>query len=72
MANSLIFGACHGLRGGPEDYMGLSLLPMVILTVGGFVLAWYRARNSSLLLLIFVYSGMKEAAQLVALVNVWP
>lgn len=72
LANSLVFEACPGLRGGPEDYRGLSLLSMVILTAGGFVLAWCRARNGSVLLLIFVYSGMKEAVQLVALVKVWP
>ena len=72
LTNSLVFETCPGLRSGPEDYRGLSLLSMVILTVGGFVLVWCRARNGSLLLLIFVYSGMKEAAQLIALVKVWP
>ncbi|AWM33554.1 hypothetical protein DDQ68_12625 [Hymenobacter nivis] len=40
---------------------------MAIPTVGGFVLAWCRARSGSLLLPIFVHSGMNEVAQLVAL-----
>ncbi|MGI4884761.1 MAG: CPBP family intramembrane glutamic endopeptidase [Janthinobacterium lividum] len=71
VASSLVFGLCHGLRIGPAGHVGLSLLPMAIPTVGGFVLAWCRARSGGLLLPIFVHSGMNEVAQLVALVKAW-
>ncbi|WP_157887102.1 CPBP family intramembrane glutamic endopeptidase [Hymenobacter sp. PAMC 26628] len=66
VASSLVFGLCHGLRVSPDLHVALQLLPMAIPTVGRFVLAWCRARSGSLLLPIFVHSGMNEAAQLVA------
>ena len=67
MASSLAFGFCHDLRVDADFQVALNSMPMAIPTVGGFVLAWCRARSGSLLLPIFVNSGVNEVAQLVAL-----
>ncbi|AMR26224.1 hypothetical protein A0257_03360 [Hymenobacter psoromatis] len=69
VVSSLIFGLVHGLRVDAAFHPTLNLLPMAIPTVGGFVLAWCRARSGNLLLPIAVHSGMNELAQLIALVK---
>ncbi|MDQ2770604.1 MAG: CPBP family intramembrane metalloprotease [Bacteroidota bacterium] len=71
VASTLVFGLCHGLRVDADFHVALNFMPMAIPTVGGFVLAWCRARSGSLLLPIFVHSGMNEVAQLVALAKAW-
>lgn len=67
VASSLVFGLWHGLRVDNDWHVALNFMPMAIPTVGGFALAWCRARSGSLLLPIFVHSGMNEIQQLIAL-----
>ena len=70
VVSSLVFGLCHGLRVGTDFHPQLHLLPMAIPTLGGFVLAWCRARSGGLLLPIVVHSGMNEVMQFIALLKV--
>lgn len=69
VVSSLLFGLCHGLRIGSDFQPTVHLLPMAIPTVGGFVLAWCRARSGNLLLPIAVHSGLNELVQLIALLK---
>lgn len=69
VVSSLVFGLVHGLRVDAAFHPTLHLMPMAIPTVGGFVLAWCRARSGNLLLPIAVHSGMNELAQLITLVK---
>lgn len=67
--SSLLFGLMHSLRVSADWHVTLPLAPLAIPLVGGFVLAWCRARSGSLLLPLLVHSGMNEVAQLVALIK---
>ena len=69
VVSSVVFGLCHGLRVGADFDVTVRLMPMLIPTVGGFVLAWCRARSGSLLLPILVHGGMNEVAQLIVLLK---
>lgn len=69
VVSSLVFGAAHGLRVSPELHLGFLLAPAAIPTVGGFVLAWCRARSGNLLLPIAVHSGMNGLQQLLMLLK---
>ena len=69
VVTSLLFGLWHGLDVGPNFAISLQIAPMVIPTLGGFVLAWCRARSGSLILAILFHSGMNEVANLIALVK---
>jgi membrane protease YdiL (CAAX protease family) len=66
---SLLFGLWHGLDVDAHLHPTLEVAPMVIPTLGGFVLAWCRARSGSLLLPILAHSGMNEVANLIALIK---
>jgi uncharacterized protein len=67
--SSLLFGLWHGLDVDNHFHPTLEVAPMVIPTLGGFVLAWCRARSGSLLLPILAHSGMNEIANLIALIK---
>lgn len=69
VVSSVVFGLMHSLRVSSDWHVTLPVGPMLIPLVGGFVLAWCRARSGSLLLPLFVHSGMNEVAQLVAVVK---
>ena len=69
VVSSLFFGAAHGLRVGADLQLSFLLAPAVLPTVGGFVLAWCRARSGSLLLPILVHSGLNGVVQLIALLK---
>lgn len=70
VVTSVLFGLWHGLDVDAHFKMSLEIAPMVIPTVGGFVLAWCRERSGSIILPILAHSGMNEIANLVALVKV--
>jgi membrane protease YdiL (CAAX protease family) len=69
VVTSLLFGLWHGLDVGSNFAISLQIAPMVIPTLGGFVLAWCRARSGSLILAILFHSGMNEVANLIALIK---
>jgi hypothetical protein len=69
VVTSLLFGLWHGLDVSAHFRISLEIAPMVIPTLGGFVLAWCRARSGSLILPIVAHSGMNEVANLIALVK---
>jgi uncharacterized protein len=69
VVTSIIFGLWHGLDVDSHFKVSLEIAPMVIPSVGGFVLAWCRARSGSLILPIIAHSGMNEVANLAALVK---
>jgi uncharacterized protein len=69
VVTSVLFGLWHGLDVDAHFKISLEIAPMVIPTVGGFVLAWCRERSGSLILPILAHSGMNEIANLVALVK---
>ena len=69
VVTSLLFGLVHGLDIGTNFNVSLNLGPMVIPLLGGFVIAWCRARSGTLLLPILLHSGMNEVANLIALVK---
>jgi len=71
VVSAVIFGLCHGLRVEADFHVGLALGPMAIPLLGGLVLAWCRARSGSLLLPIWVHSGMNEVAQLLVVLKSW-
>jgi membrane protease YdiL (CAAX protease family) len=64
---SIIFGLWHGLDVDAQFRVSLDLAPMAIPTLGGFVLAWCRARSGSIVLPIAAHAGMNEVANLIAL-----
>jgi membrane protease YdiL (CAAX protease family) len=67
VVTSILFGLWHGLDVSAHFHVSLAIAPMVIPLLGGFVLAWCRARSGNLLLPIFAHSGMNEVANLIAL-----
>jgi membrane protease YdiL (CAAX protease family) len=67
VVTSIIFGLWHGLDVDSHFKISLDLAPMAIPTVGGFVLAWCRARSGSVVLPIVAHAGMNEVANLIAL-----
>jgi len=69
VVTSIVFGLWHGLDISPHFRVSLDVAPMVIPTLGGFVLAWCRARSGSLVLPIVAHSGMNEIANLIALIK---
>jgi uncharacterized protein len=69
VVSSLLFGLWHGLDVDAHFRVSLELAPMMIPTVGGFVLAWCRSRSGSLILPILAHSGMNEMANIIALVK---
>lgn len=69
IVTSLLFGLCHGLDVSARFTFSVDFGPMAIPLVGGFVLAWCRARSGSVLLPIMAHAGMNEAANLIALVK---
>jgi membrane protease YdiL (CAAX protease family) len=69
IVTSVVFGLWHGLDVSPHLRISLEVAPMVIPTLGGFVLAWCRARSGSLVLPIVAHSGMNEIANLIALIK---
>lgn len=69
VGSSLVFGLCHGLRVGADWHVALHWLPMAIPTVGGFVLAWCRARSGNLVLPTLVHSAMNELVQVISLLK---
>ena len=70
LVTSLLFGLWHGLDVDGHFHVSLAVAPMVIPTLGGFVVAWCRARSGSLLLPILAHSGMNEMVNVIALVKV--
>lgn len=66
---SILFGLWHGLDVSAHLAVSVDLMPMVIPTLGGFVLAWCRARSGSILLPIAAHAGMNEMANVIALVK---
>lgn len=69
VVTSIIFGLWHGLDVSAHFRISLEVAPMVIPTLGGFVLVWCRARSGSLVLPIVAHSGMNEIANLIALIK---
>lgn len=69
VVSSLVFGLWHGLDVSSSGQLSLAIPPLVIPTLGGFVLAWCRARSGSLVLPVLVHAGMNEVANLIALVK---
>ena len=69
VVTSIVFGLWHGLDVSAHFKISVEVAPMVIPTLGGFVLAWCRARSGSLILPIVAHSGMNEVANLIALVK---
>lgn len=69
VVSSLLFGLAHGLHVGADYHLSLQLAPVVIPLVGGFVLAWCRARSGSLLLPMAVHSGLNGLAQVIVLLK---
>ncbi len=69
VVTSVLFGLWHGLDVNSHFKVSLDIAPMVIPMLGGFVLAWCRARSGSLLLPILAHSGMNEIANLIALIK---
>jgi len=67
VVTSVLFGLWHGLDVSAHFKMSVEVAPMVIPMVGGFILAWCRARSGSLILPILAHSGMNEVANLIAL-----
>lgn len=66
VVTSLLFGLWHGLSVSASGQVALDWGPMLIPTVGGFVLAWCRARSGTLLLPIALHAGLNEVANLLA------
>lgn len=66
---SILFGLWHGLDINARFTISIDVAPMIIPTVGGFVLAWCRARSGSLLLPVLAHAGMNETANLLALMK---
>ena len=69
VVTSVLFGIWHGLDISAQFRISFEIEPVVIPTLGGFVLAWCRARSGSLILPILAHSGMNEVANLIALVK---
>jgi membrane protease YdiL (CAAX protease family) len=69
VVTSIIFGLWHGLDVSSHLKVSLDIAPMVIPMLGGFVLAWCRARSGTLILPILAHAGMNEFANLIALVK---
>ncbi len=69
IVSSIMFGLWHGLDVNAHFHVSLELGPMLIPLLGGFVLAWCRARSGNLLLPFFAHSGMNEVANLIALIK---
>jgi membrane protease YdiL (CAAX protease family) len=69
VVTSIVFGLWHGLDVSAHFKISVEVAPMVIPSLGGFVLAWCRARSGSLILPIVAHSGMNEVANLIALVK---
>jgi len=67
VVTSILFGLWHGLDVSSHFKVSLEIAPMVIPTLGGFVLAWCRARSGTLILPILAHAGMNEFANLIAL-----
>ncbi len=72
VVSSILFGLWHGLDVNAHFHVSLEIAPMVIPLLGGFVLAWCRARSGNLLLPFFAHSGMNEVANLIALIKAKP
>jgi uncharacterized protein len=69
VVTSIIFGLWHGLDVSSHLKVSFDIAPMVIPMLGGFVLAWCRARSGTLILPILAHTGMNEFANLVALLK---
>lgn len=69
VVSSLLFGLTHGLHLGPGYQLQVQLAPVVIPLVGGFVLAWCRARSGSLLLPVAVHGGLNALVQVIAVLK---
>ena len=69
VVTSILFGLWHGLDMNSHFKISLDVAPMLIPMLGGFVLAWCRARSGSLVLPILAHSGMNEVATLIAMVK---
>ena len=67
VVSSIVFALWHGLDVSAGWEISVDLAPMAIPGVGGFVLAWCRARSGSLLVPVLVHAGMNEMANLIAL-----
>ncbi len=67
VVTSIIFGLWHGMDVTSHLNVSLDIAPMVIPMLGGFVLAWCRARSGTLILPILAHTGMNEFANLIAL-----
>ena len=67
VVTAIIFGLLHGLDVDPHFHVSLSVAPMVIPLLGGFVLAWARARSGNLLVPFLLHSGMNEVAVLIGM-----
>jgi uncharacterized protein len=67
VVTSILFGLWHGLDVSSQLKVSLDIAPMVIPMLGGFVLAWCRARSGTLILPILAHTGMNEFANLIAL-----
>jgi uncharacterized protein len=67
VVSSILFGLWHGLDVDVHFHVSLAVAPMVIPLLGGFVLAWCRARSGNLLLPFFAHAGMNEMANIIGL-----
>ena len=66
VVTSLPFGLWHGLSVSASGHVSLDWEPMLIPTVGGFALAWCRARSGTILVPIALHAGLNEVANLLA------
>ena len=67
VVSSILFGLWHGLDVNAHLHVSLDVAPMVIPLLGGFVLAWCRARSGNILLPFLAHAGMNEVANLISL-----
>ena len=67
VVSSILFGLWHGLDVNAHFHVSLEVAPMVIPMLGGFILAWCRARSGTLLLPYFAHAGMNEMANIIGL-----
>ena len=66
VVSSILFGFWHGLDVNAHLHVSLEVAPMVIPLLGGFVLAWCRARSGNLLLPFLAHAGMNEVANIIS------